>query len=288
MTTSTPNTPLILVIAANGKTGSRVAQRLADQGIAVRRGSRIAPIPFDWNAPETWAPAMEGVTAVYVVYTPDLAVPQAAEDLKAFTAVAKEAGVKKLVLLSGRGEPEAQQCEQIVQQSGLAWTIVRASWFDQNFSEGEFVGMINAGQITLPNPDVPEPFIDIDDIADVAVAALTDKRHDGELYEVTGPNLLTFADVADQLSQATGRRIDYIPITIDDFHGGLTDAGVPEDFAKLLRYLFELTATGVNAYVADGVERALGRPPRSFKSYAKDAADREFWSTLAVTESPTE
>lgn len=278
MTANHANSPLILVIAANGKTGSRVAQRLEDQGIAVRRGSRSAAIAFDWNARETWAPALEGVTAAYVVYTPDLAVPQAAVDLQAFTALAKDAGVSKLVLLSGRGEPEARQCEEIVERSGLAWTVVRASWFSQNFSEGEFVGMVNAGQITLPNPDVAEPFIDIDDIADVAVAALTDSRHDGELYEVTGPELLTFAEVANQLSEATGRTIGYTPITIDDMHRGLTDAGVPDDFANLLRYLFELTATGVNAHTTDGVQRALGRAPRSFKTYAKHAAAQGFWS----------
>lgn len=278
MTTSTTQSPLILVIAANGKTGSRVAQRLEDQGIAVRRGSRTAAIPFDWNDRDTWAPALQGVTTAYVVYTPDLAVPQAAEDLEFFTKVAKQCGVEKLVLLSGRGEPEARACEQIVQQSGLAWTIVRASWFNQNFSEGEFVDMVNAGNITLPNPDALEPFIDIDDIADVAVAALTDSRHDGELYEVTGPELLTFADVANKLSEATGQQIEYTPITIDQFNDGLVEAGVPEDFAKLLRYLFELTATGVNAYVADGVERALGRSPKSFETYAKKAALQGHWS----------
>jgi uncharacterized protein YbjT (DUF2867 family) len=277
MTPSTTNSPLILVIAANGKTGSRVAERLEEQGVAVRRGSRSAAIPFDWNNRDTWAPALHGVTVAYVVYTPDLAVPQAAEDLEVFTKIAKQCGVEKLVLLSGRGEPEARQCELIVQQSGLAWTIVRASWFNQNFSEGEFVHMVNAGNITLPNPDALEPFIDIDDIAEVAVAALTDSRHDGELYEVTGPELLTFADVAGKLSEATGQQIEYTPITIDQFNDGLVEAGVPEDFAKLLRYLFELTATGVNAHVADGVQRALGRAPRSFSTYAKDAATQGAW-----------
>jgi len=279
MTTSTTHSPRILVIAANGKTGSRVAERLEDQGIAVRRGSRSAATPFDWNVRDTWVPALKGVTAAYVVYTPDLAVPQAAADLEAFTQVARQHGVEKLVLLSGRGEPEAQACEQIVQQSGLAWTIVRASWFNQNFSEGEFVDMVNAGQITLPNSDALEPFIDIDDIAEVAVAALTDARHDGELYEVTGPELLRLGEVADRLSEATGRTIAYTPITIEQFNDGLVDAGVPEDFAKLLKYLFERAATGVNAYVADGVQRALGRPPRSFSAYAKEAAAQGFWST---------
>ncbi len=86
-----------------------------------------------------------------------------------------------------------------------------ADWFNQNFSEGEFVEMVNAGKITLPNRDALEPLIDIDVIADVAIAALTDSRHDGEVYEVTGPDLLRFADVAGKLSEATSRQIESPP-----------------------------------------------------------------------------
>jgi uncharacterized protein YbjT (DUF2867 family) len=262
----------VLVIAANGKTGSRVARLLDARGIGVRRGSRTGEPAFDWAEPETWGPALDGMDAAYVVYTPDLAVPGAPEDLTRFVEVAKGKGVHKLVLLSGRGEPEARACELIVERSGLAWTVVRAGWFDQNFTEGEFAGMIAEGAITLPNPEMREPFVDVDDIAEVATESLLDPRHDGEVYEVTGPELLTYADVAGQLSEAFGREIRYVPVTSDEFFAGMAQAGVPVEYGDLLRYLFEITASGVNAYVTDGVERALGRPARSFREFAVRAA----------------
>lgn len=274
----------ILVIAANGKTGSRVARLLETRGITVRRGSRTGSPPFDWAQPATWEPALDGMDAAYVVYTPDLAVPGAPEDLTRFAEVAKNKGVRKLVLLSGRGEPEARACEQIIERSGLAWTIVRAGWFNQNFSEGEFAGMVADGAITLPNPDAREPFVDVDDIAEVAAEALLDPRHDGQLYEVTGPELLTYADVARQLSDATGREIRYVPVTNEQFFAGMEQAGVPAGFADLLRYLFEITRSGVNAHVTDGVERALGRPPRSFRAFAaRAAAEGAFGSVNEVS-----
>lgn len=268
----------VLVIAANGKTGRRVADLLTKRGVHVRRGSRSGSPAFDWNTPETWAGALSGMDAAYVVYTPDLAVPSAPSDITRFTQLAAEMGVKKLVLLSGRGEPEAQRCERIVQESGLAWTIVRASWFNQNFDEGEFEGMVQSGVITLPNPDALEPFVDADDIAEVAAAALMESRHDGEVYEVTGPELLAFTDIAQQISEASGRSVAYHPITIVTFAAGLKEAGVPDGFIELLRYLFDRMATGDNAHIADGVERALGRPARSFREFAERAASKGAWS----------
>jgi uncharacterized protein YbjT (DUF2867 family) len=262
----------ILVIAANGKTGRRVADLLEARGAAVRRGSRRGPVVFDWGKPETWAPALDNVEAAYVVYTPDLAVPQALPDVQRLVGVAERQGVRKLVLLSGRGEPEAQAVEAVVQASDLAWTVVRAGWFSQNFSEGEFAAMVADGVLPLPETGYAEPFVDVDDIAEVAAAALLDPRHDGEIYEVTGPQLLTFAEVAERLSEAAGRPIVYLPISLQEFADGLTQAGVPAGFVQLLRYLFSRMATGVNAHVTDGIERALGRPGRSFSSYAQAAA----------------
>ena len=261
----------ILVIAANGKTGRRVARQLESRGVSVRRGSRSGTPAFDWAEPATWGPAMEGMDAAYVVYTPDLAVPGADQDLRRFVEIAKERGVRKIVLLSGRGEPEARACEQIVEHSGLAFTIVRAAWFNQNFSEGEFAGMIADGAITLPNPDVREPFVDVDDIAEVVVESLLDSRHTGEIYEVSGPELLTYADIATLLSEATGREIRYIPVSNEQFFDGMEQAGVPTAYADLLRYLFDITKSGVNAHLSDGIERALGRPPRSFREFAARA-----------------
>ena len=195
------NTNTILVIGSTGKTGKRVATRLTDRGIDVRHGSRSSATPFDWEKPSTWAPALDGVTAVYVTYSPDLAVPGSVEAITELVALAVAAGVRRLVLLSGRGEEEAERAEDVVRASGAEWTIVRATWFAQNFSEGNFADDVAAGVVALPVGDVLEPFVDADDIADVAVAALTEDRHVGQTYELTGPRLLTFADAVSEIAR---------------------------------------------------------------------------------------
>ncbi len=267
----------ILVIAATGKTGRRVADRLEALGRPVRRGSRSSATPFDWDEPATWGPALDGVEAAYVVYSPDLAVPAAPAAITAFTETAKAQGVKRLVLLSGRGEEEAQRCERIVAASGMAWTVVRASWFNQNFDEGAFRDLVLTGNVTLPAGDVLEPFLDIDDLADVAVAALTEDGHDGEIYEVTGPRLMTFADAVADIAAATGQDIGYVTIPIDAFKDGLTHAGVGAEQIGLLEYLFTTVLDGRNASTTDGVQRALGRPARDFREYARAAAAAGAW-----------
>ena len=270
---------LTLVIGGTGKTGRRVAGRLKARGVETRIASRSADPSFDWNDIASWDAALEGVTAAYITFAPDLAIPGATESIRAFVDRAVTLGVKRLVLLSGRGEEEAQACERIVQESGVEWTIVRASWFMQNFSEGEFLGMVLDGTITLPATDVPEPFIDINDIADVAVAALTEDGHSGEIYEVTGPRLLTFADAAREISVAAGRDVQFVQIPGDAFAGAIAESGAPADIAWLLNYLFETVLDGRNAYVADGVQRALGREPAAFSDFAKRIASRGTWNS---------
>ena len=268
-----------LVLGGTGKTGRRVAERLQSRGVATRIASRSTGIAFDWNDSATWDSALDGVTAAYITYAPDLAIPGATESIRAFVDRAVERGVKRLVLLSGRGEEEAQACERIVQAADVEWTIVRASWFMQNFSEGEFVGMILDGAITLPAADIPEPFIDINDIADVAVAALTEEGHAYEIYEVTGPRLLTFTDLALEISKAAGRDVQFEQVPAEAFAGAIADSGAPEDVAWLLNYLFETVLDGRNAYVCDGVQRALGREPADFTDYARRIAERGTWNT---------
>ena len=269
--------PPIVVLGASGKTGRRVVERLRALDVPVRLGSRSARPPFDWNAPHTWAPALEGASAAYVSYFPDLAAPGAPEAVGALAGVAIEAGVERLVLLSGRGEEEAQRSEDALMRSGAAWTVVRSSWFNQNFSEAHFREPLLAGELALPAGDVGEPFVDTDDIADVAVAALTEEGHAGEVYEVTGPRLLTFADAVEEIGRAAGRALAYTRIGIDDFANGLARAGVPDDEAGLLRYLFTEVLDGRNARVTDGVQRALGRPPRDFSEFARAAAAGGAW-----------
>jgi uncharacterized protein YbjT (DUF2867 family) len=278
MTNSTAHQPLTLVTGGTGKTGSRVVTRLRQAGHSVRIGSRTAEIPFDWEDRATWTPALTGIDAVYIAYQPDLAVPGAPAAIRSFAAAARAAGVRKLVLLSGRGEPEALECEQIVRDCGLNWTIVRCSFFAQNFSEGAFTDYVVAGQVALPNGDVPEPFVHIDDIAEVAVAALTDDRHKGEVYELTGPRALTFAEAVAEIAAATDREIAYIPLSRTDFVAALTEYQVPADVVSLLDYLFGTVLDGRNSKTTDGVQRALGREAKDFAEYLRDTAATGVWN----------
>ena len=270
----------ILVIGATGKTGSRVANKLEAKGIAVRRGSRKSETPFDWEDTSTWAPVLNGISKVYLTYFPDLAFPGAIEKLEAFSKVAADTGLDHIVLLSGRGEHFATMGEEVVRNSGLPFTIVRAAWFAQNFSEGYLRDPILGGVLPMPGGDIKEPIIDIDDIADVVVAALTEDGHIGQRYEVTGPRLMTFAEMAEVLSTTLGRHIQHIPITFADFHANVAAAGgdfVAEVFTQIARE----TLDGRNAHTADGVERALGRKPRDFAEFAQTAMAADAWSTAA-------
>ncbi len=262
----------VLVIAANGKTGRRVVPLLEQRGATVRRGSRSGTPAFDWESRSTWAGALEGMDAAYVVYQPDLAVPGADDDIRAFARIAKEQGVRKVVLLSGRGVKESEVAEQIVAQSGLAWTFVRAAWFNQNFSEGDFATMARDGVIALPMGDTAEPIIDADDIAEVVAVALTDTRLNSETLDLSGPAALTHDQIADELSKASGRQIRYAPITTDEFRAALGDMGTPAEYIDLLVYLFDVTRSGVNEAPTGDVERVLGRPPKSFAEFAAKAA----------------
>ena len=281
MTTQTDNTPITLVIGGTGKTGKRVADRLTRMGQEVRIGSRSSLPSFDWNNESGWDAALDGVSNIYITYSPDLAMPGAKDAISALVQRAKLKDVKRLVLLSGRGEQEAQDCEQIVAQSGLGWTVVRASWFNQNFSEGAFIDMVLGGAITLPAGDTPEPFVDVDDIADVAVAALSEDGHHGEIYEVTGPRLMTMADIAADLSAATGRDIAFVNVPHVAFIEELIKSGAPQDVVWMLDYLFSTVLDGRNAHLSDGVERALGRKPKDFADYARDVAATGVWRVAA-------
>lgn len=271
---------LILITGGTGKTGHRVVQRLQASGHPVRVGSRSANPPFDWSDPDTWEPALHDVNSVYLTYYPDLAIPGAVETVRAFTELAMAKGIQRLVLLSGRGEEEAQRAEQVIQASGAHWTILRCSWFSQNFSENFLVESVNNGEVVLPAGNVAEPFIDADDIADVAVAALTQDGHAGQLYELTGPRLLSFAEVVEEISRATGRTIRYIPVTLEQYMTALAGQELPDGFSWLLEYLFSTVLDGRNAYLTDGVQRALGREPRDFSDYAHEAAASGVWGRV--------
>ncbi|NGO49598.1 NmrA family transcriptional regulator [Allomesorhizobium camelthorni] len=266
-----------LILGGTGKTGRRLEERLTVLGKPVRIGSRSGRPPFDWNDEATWEQALDGVGAAYISYYPDLAVPGAADAVGAFARLAVRNGVKRLVLLSGRGEEEAQRAEQAVQDSGADWTILRCSWFCQNFSESFLLDALNAGVVALPVSEVKEPFIDADDIADAAVASLTKDGHIGQLYEMTGPRLLTFAEAIGEIGKASGRDIRYVQINPREFDAMLVEQQLPAEFVGLLNELFTQVLDGRNSYLTDGVERALGRKPTDFSDYVRDAAATGVW-----------
>ncbi|MFF3323589.1 NAD(P)H-binding protein [Streptomyces sp. NPDC002889] len=276
MTQNTMN-ETVLVTAATGKTGRRVAERLAARGVRARAGSRKGPVVFDWEDESTWAAALHGVDAAYVAYFPDLSAPAAPAVMRSFGRLAATAGLRRLVLLSGRGEPEAVVAEDALRESGLELTVVRAAFFAQNFSEGAMYEGVLAGEFAFPAGTTAEPFVDADDLADVVVAALVEPGHAGEVHELTGPRLVTFEEVAHEIGRATGREVRYVPVSAPEYARMLQQYGLPAPEAEWLAGLFGALLDGHNASLTDGVERVLGRAPKDFAAYAKDAAAAGAW-----------
>jgi uncharacterized protein YbjT (DUF2867 family) len=222
------STEPILVIGGTGKTGRRVAERLTARGVPVRIGSRTAQPAFDWDDPATWPAAIAGTSAAYVAFAPDLAIPGAAAAVRTVARLASDAGLRRLVLLSGRGEEGALRAEAEARSAFPGVTVLRCSFFAQNFTEGAFAPGVQAGELALPVGDVRESFIDADDIADAAVG-----------------------DTA---------RVRTVPMA--EFAGGLASVGLEEAEIALLEYLFGEVLDGRNASVTDGVQQVLGRAPR--------------------------
>lgn len=269
----------ILVIGGTGKTGRKVVAGLNRQNQNVRIGSRSSDPAFDWHDPATWPKALADMDKVYIVYYPDLAVPGALEAIKGLTEEAKKAGVKKAVLLSGKGEKEAERCEQVVAGSGLDYTLVRASWFNQNFSESFLLDPILAGYMALPMPDAKIPFVDTGDIAEVVVKVLLDDAHNGKTYEITGPSAMTFEEAVKEIATSTGKEIKYQPVSLEAYNSMMKSAGVPSDYIWLFDYLFrEVLSKEENQAVSADVEKVLGRKARGFSEFARETAKTGVWS----------
>jgi uncharacterized protein YbjT (DUF2867 family) len=260
-----------LVIGGSGKTGRRVVDRLKALGHDVQSASRSSSPSFDWHDDWNWNEVLTNVKALYVTYHPDLSVSGASDHIRALLAVAEKCAVERIVLLSGRGEEEAQLCERIALNSSIAATIVRCGWFNQNFSESFFRDLLMSGSLAVPNPHVGEGYVDADDIADVATAALTEEGHAGQIYQLTGPELLTFQDIATIFHEVTGRELKVLEVSRESFVEELEEAGLPKGMVQLIDYLFNEVLDGRNASLGDGVQRALGRPPRDFRSFLQKA-----------------
>lgn len=280
--TSTENTQKILITGAGGRTGRRITARLASKGISNRAASRSGNPSFDWHHRQTWSAALDGMDSVYVCYSPDLAFPGVAELIGEFSEAAAAAGVQRSVLLSGRGEEGAQRSEEAVKASSSQWTILRSAWFAQNFSEHLFLEPVRRGLLVLPAGDVREPLIDLDDFADAAVKVLTEPGHHGRVYDLTGPESLSFTEVAAQLSTAIGRTVRYHASSIEEFAAALATDGVPAEEATPLAELFNEILDGRNEPVANDLVELLERPARTFADYVRDAAKDGIWAPTAV------
>jgi len=240
----------------------------------VRAVSRSTEPRFDWSDETTWLPVLDGdVRAAYLTFHPDLALPGAADAIRAFSTLAAAKGVRRLVLLSGRGEPETEPAERAVRESGAGWTVVRCAWFAQNFSEDFLLPPVMSGDLAVPGGSVAEPFVDLGDVADVVVEALVSPAHEGRLYELTGPRLLTFADAATEITAASGHPVRYRAVTAEQFAAAGAGMGLPPDAAGELAALFERVLDGRNEHLSDDVKQVLGRPATDFAEFAKSAAD---------------
>lgn len=268
----------VAVIGGTGRTGRRIADRLRTQDVEVRIGSRTAAPPFRWEKPDTWEPVLLGCTAAYIAYTPDFTHPRAVERLRSFAEHARRCRVERLVLLSGRGDNDARRSEEAVRTAGIPTAVIRSAVFAQNFSEHFFHGPVLDGLVAVPAAEVAEPFLDIDDLADVVALLLTAATPSEETLELTGPRLLTLAEAAAELSAALGRPVIYQPVTVAEFVDGALEVGVPEEEAEALGVVFEQIFDGRNAYTTDTVEKVLGRPAGDFSSYARHAAASGAWS----------
>ena len=274
----------ILVIGGTGKTGRKVAEKLINLGHNIRIGSRSATPSFDWNNSNTWEKAMQGMDKIYITFQPDLAVPGALEAIEKLTKLAKKNKVKKLVLLSGKGEREAELCEQVVIHSGIDHTIVRASWFNQNFSESFFLEPIIEGFVALPQAEAKVPYVDTEDIADVVVESLLHDKHNGKIYQLTGSRLLTFKEVIQEISEATERQITFTPIALSAYTSFMKQQNVPADFVWLIEYLFsEVLTNPTNSEITNDIEKVLGRKPIDFSEYVSKNASLGVWTPKTNT-----
>lgn len=273
----------ILVIGGTGKTGRRVTKNLTEQGHNVRVVGRRTEPAFDWENQDTYADALKDIDRAYIVYYPDLAVPGSRDAITTLTKKALEAGLEKVVLLSGKGETEAEACEDIVANSGLNYTLVRASWFNQNFSEGAFLDFVLNGVVALPMPEAEIPFVDADDIADVVSKVLIDDSYNGQTITVTGPQKRTFKEVVKIMAEASDKTIQFAPISIEEFKEGMRKAGLPDSYVWLFGYLFqEVLGNSNNQEISNDVMKVLGRPAKDFETYAKQTAATGIWNQVSV------
>ncbi|MFH8489388.1 NmrA family NAD(P)-binding protein [Streptomyces longisporoflavus] len=278
-----------LVTGGTGTTGSRVATALAAQGTAVRIGSRTpAPdtdqVRFDWADPATHAPALTGADGVYLV--PPIGDAEPSRLMVPFLERALDAGVRRFVLLSSsaiaEGDPGAGEVHRALRRLAPEWAVLRPSWFMQNFvtpSHPHAQSMRTADEIVTATGQGRVAFVDADDIAAVAVRALTDERPHNAAHLVTGPRALGYTDIAEVVSKVSGRAIRHRSVSVAELRERLASAGIPERFAAVLAAMDDGIADGSEDRVDPTVEQLTGRPARSFEDFAAEHATA--WAATA-------
>jgi uncharacterized protein YbjT (DUF2867 family) len=266
----------ILVTGATGTIGRRVVDALRASGHDVRPASRTSPCPFDWGDPDSWPAALDGVQAMFLMAPDDVPVEPD------FVKLAADTGVERVVLLSSGAIEEMHderllEAERLVKESGINWTILRSSWFDQNFDEGFFQPGVMAGAVCMPVGDVRQVFVDAEDVGAVAAVALTADGHAGNTYAVTGPRALTFAEAVATIGEAIGR-----PLTFDGstsaYVAMLVEVGMPQEQADLIASTFDGLRSRGDDEPTDTVRRLTGKEPIDFRDYVADAAKRGAWA----------
>ncbi|MFD3334616.1 NAD(P)H-binding protein [Streptomyces sp. NPDC058700] len=278
------NNETILVTGATGKTGRRVVQQLQNKTMPVRAASRSSQVRFDWTDQATWAPALRDITGMYLV-APDLGSAQATENITALARQAAAAGVRRAVLVSfphldtpNLDINHVPAAEQALSAAGLEATVLWPRWFFQNFSEDFLLDAVRSGDVRLPAGEGKEAFIDAEDIAAVAVTALTQDGHAGQTYELSGPRLMSFADAVSDIAHATGNDIRYTPLSAETYAAEQRASGVPEEWVQTAIGMYADIRSGALNSLTGDVEKVLGRPPRDFTDYARTAAAQDAWT----------
>lgn len=275
----------ILILSGKGKTGRRVVEQLDARGVAFRLASRSSEPRLDWYDDSTWSATVAGADTAYLA--PPVG-PTGLGQAGRFVQQAAAEGLRRVVLLSGRGVGSPGRefdvyesglaLEHAVKASGLDWTIVRPAWFAQGFSEDFLREYVLASEIRVAAGDGAEAWIDTDDVGDVMTAALLDERHTGETYSLSGPRTLTMAEVAAELTAATGSPIGYVDLAPEAHVAELIEYGLPLEEAEAVRDLFAVIRNHRSEYVSDGVQQVLGRTPRDFTDWARDTARTDVWA----------
>ena len=268
------NRPTALILGGTGRTGSLLAGKLAPRGIAARTASRRgADVRFDWDDPATHAEALADVDRLYLV-TPVLRV-RYAEQVAGFLDLAEAAGVRHVTFLSTYNADQAPEGIDIAAveadlaaRQAVTHSILRPAWVMQNFTD-DHLPLID-GVITAPSGGGAEAFVDAEDIAAVAAETLLDPgAHAGARYTLTGPQALTFREVADSITAVAGRPVFYHDIDQEAWISGALAAGVPADYAVMLRWLTGAIISGHGSVPAGDIEKVTGRPSASFRGFAE-------------------